>query len=180
MIKLIELYYDSFDLACIIHSLDLGEKTAGALLEKLWKKDNLWLHPDYRTDERQWYMDVHYWTDYLCDKPVIDKEFPAIQRDFKTFGKEVEDATFLTDYFDIDLFFKMKRLQILYLDGQDYVRMKLRTLLKAYGYKRRTPELVRYFRECLLFYHMQTYLRGKEECDIGEIGLDEMVVMRVT
>lgn len=74
---------------------------------------------------------------------------------------------------------KMKRLQILYLDGQGYVRMKLRTLLKSYGYKRRTQDLLKYFRDCMLFYHIQTYLRGKEECDIGEIGLDERIILRV-
>ena len=91
----------------------------------------------------------------------------------------MEEVAFITDYFDIDLFFKMKRIQILYLDRQDYVRMKLRTLLKAYGYKCRTQELLKYLRECMMFYHMQTYLRGKEECDIGEIGLDEMITIRV-
>ena len=176
---MIELYYDSFDLACIIHSLDMGTKTASIMLEKIWKEDNQYLSPYYRTNLRQLYLDVHYWTDYLCDKPVIDKEFPSIQKDFRSFGKDVEEEAFITDYFDIDLFFKMKRVQILYLDGQDYVRMKLRTLLKAYGYKRRTQELLKYLRECMMFYHMQTYLRGKEECDIGEIGLDEMITIRV-
>lgn len=176
---MIELYYDSFDLACIIHSQDMGIRTASEMLEKVWKQDNLYLHPYYRKDLRRLYLDVHYWTDYLCDKSVIDKEFSSIQRDFKSFGREVEEASFVTDYFDLDLFFKSTRLQILYLDGQDYVRMKLRTMLKAYGYKRRTQELLKYLRECLLFYHMQTYLRGKEECDIGDIGLDEMITIRV-
>ncbi len=127
----------------------MGTKTASIMLEKIWKEDNQYLSPFYRTNLRQLYLDVHYWTDYLCYKPVID------------------------------LFFKMKRVQILYLDGQYYVRMKLRTLLKAYGYKRRTQELLKYLRECMMFYHMQTYLRGKEECDIGEIGLDEMITIRV-
>lgn len=115
----------------------------------------------------------------MCDKPVIDREFPAVQKDFNSFGKDVEEAAFITDYFDIDLFFKMKRVQILYLDRQGYVRMKLRTLLKAYGYKRRKQGFLKYLRECMMFYHMQTYLRGKEECDIGEIGLDEMITIWV-
>ncbi|MCX4299601.1 MAG: hypothetical protein OSJ73_21725 [Lachnospiraceae bacterium] len=176
---MIELYYDSFDLACIIHSQDLGTRTAGVMLEKVWNQDNLYLNPYYRTNLRSLYLDVYYWIDYLCDKPLIDREFPSIQKDFMSFGKEVNEGAFVTDFFDIDLFFKMKRLQILYLDGQDYIRMKLRTLLKAYGYKRRTQELLKYFRECLMFYHMQTYLRGKEECDIGEIRLDEMIIIRV-
>ena len=61
----------------------------------------------------------------------------------------------------------------------DTMSIERRTLLKAYGYKRRTQELLKYLRECMMFYHMQTYLRGKEECDIGEIGLDEMITIRV-
>ena len=40
---MIELYYDSFDLACIIHSLDMGTKTASIMLEKIWKEDNQYL-----------------------------------------------------------------------------------------------------------------------------------------
>lgn len=72
----------------------------------------------------------------------------------------------------------MKRLQILYLGSQDYVRIKLRTLIKAYGYKRRTQELLKYFCECLMFYHMQAYIR-EEECDIVKIGLNEMIIIRV-
>ena len=135
----------------------MGTKTASIMLEKIWKEDNQYLSPYYRTNLRQLSLDVHYWTDYLCDKPEIDKEFPAIQKDFHSFGKDVEEEAFITDYFDIDLFFKMKRVQILYLDGQDYVRMKLRTLLKAYGYKRRTQELLKYLRECMMFYHMHMY-----------------------
>ena len=179
VIKLDELYYDSFDFACIIHSQDIGIRTASIMLEKVWKQDNLYLNPYYRTNLRDLYLDVHYWLDYLCDKPVIDKEFPSIQKDFMSFGKEVNERSFITDYFDVDLFFKMKRLQIIYLNKQDYVRMKLRTLLKTYGYKRRTQEFLKYFRECMMFYHMQIYLCGNEKCDIGEIGLDDMITIRV-
>ena len=57
----------------MIHSLDMGTKTASIILEKIWKEDNQYLNPYYRTNLRQLYLDVHYWTDYLCDKPVIDK-----------------------------------------------------------------------------------------------------------
>ena len=103
MIKLIELYYDSFDLACIIHSQDIGTRTASVMLEKVWKQDNLYLNPYYRTNLRALYLDVHSWIDYLCDKPVIEREFPSIQKDFMSFGKEVNERAFVTDYFDIDL-----------------------------------------------------------------------------
>lgn len=176
---MIEFYYSAFDIACMIRSQDMGVRAAGAMLERIWEKDSYFLLPCYRDNLRKFYLDVHSWTDYLCDKPEIDREFPAIQKDFATFGREMGTELLSADHFDLDLFFKMKRLQILYLGGQDYVRMKLRTLLKTYGYKRRTQELLRYFRECFLFYHMQAYLRGREECDLGEIGLDEMITIRV-
>ena len=179
MTKLTELYYNSFDLACIIHSQDIGTKTAGIMLGKIWNNDNMYLTPYYRTNLRALYLDVYYWTDYLCDKMVIDKEFPSIQMDFQSLGKKAEEIVFVTDFFDIDLFFKMKRLQILYFNGHNYVRIKLRTLLRAYGYKRRTQELLKYFYNCLHFYHLQTYLRGREKCDIGEIGPDDMITIRV-
>ena len=118
---MIELYYDSFDFACIIHSLDIGTKTASIMLEKIWKEDNQYLSPYYRTNLRQLYLDVHYWTDYLCDKPEIDKEFPTIQKDFHSFGKDMEEeALSYRIIFDIDLFFKMKRVQILYLNDKIY------------------------------------------------------------
>lgn len=174
-----ELYYNAFDLACIIHSLNLGTRTASILIESMWKNDKQYLAPIYRTNLRQLYREVYYWSDYLCDKPAIDKEFPAIQKDFISCGKNLEEATFVTDYFDIDLFFKMKRIQILYLEGQNYVKMKLKTLLKAYGYKHRTQKLLDYLRICMSFYHMRTYLPGNKVCDIGGIGLDEMIIIRI-
>lgn len=179
MIKLIELYYDSFDLAYIIHSQEMGVRGASVMIEKVWRQDNLYLHPFYRSDLRRLYLDVHYWMDYLCDQPVIEREFLSVQEDFRSFGRELEETAYVSEYSGIELFFKLRRLQILYMDGQDYIRMKLRTLLRAFGYVRRTERLLKYLRECLMFYHMQTYLCGKEECDIGEIGLDEMITIRV-
>ena len=92
---------------------------------------------------------------------MYDVYSPSVQKDFEALGRGMEEAAFMTENFDMDLFFKMKRLQILYLEGQDYVRMKLRTMLKIYGYKRRTQELLRYFRECLMFYHRT--ITGKQK-----------------
>ena len=62
---------------------------------------------------------------------------------------------------------------------QNYVRKKMRTVLKAYGYKRRTAALMSHMRDCMMFYHIQTYLSGERECDIREISLDDMITFRV-
>ncbi len=57
-------------------------------------------------------------------------------------------------------------------------RMKLRTMLKNYGYKRRSDSITARLRDCMMFYHIQTYLKG-EECDIRKISLDDMITFRL-
>ena len=83
------------------------------------------------------------------------------------------------DYPDVDIFFKSLRLRILYVGNQDYVRMKLRTLLTAYGYKRRSQGLMDYLSDCMFFFHIQPYIRGGIECDIREVALDDMITFRI-
>lgn len=174
-----ELLYSSFDLACIINSMDLGAQKTGRLLEELFQKDRFFIERDYRNNKRHLYLDVYYWLDYLSDKPIIDQEFPSIQKDFNSFGRMITEDAFITEYFDLDLFFKKMRLQLLFLGGQDFVRMKLRTMLRAYGYKRRSEKLLQYLNGSLLFYHIETFVRGGVECSISEIGLDEMITFRI-
>jgi len=53
---------------------------------------------------------------------------------------------------------------MLTLEEKNYSRLKLRTLLSAYGYKRRSKEFVAYLKKCLTFYHIQTSFHG-EICD---------------
>ncbi len=73
----------------------------------------------------------------------------------------------------------LKITVIVFLDNQDFVRMKLRTLLRAHGYKRRTAGLNEYLKQCMYFYHIETFIKGGEKCDIGDIALDDMVTFRV-
>ena len=58
-----------------------------------------------------------------------------IKKDITASGRQFDVAEKMSDYPDIDLFFMIMRLRLLYVSGQGYTRMKLRTLLKHYGYK---------------------------------------------
>ena len=71
----------------------------------------------------------------FVDKEALDAEFPAIKKLLSTKDLKISDDDFTADYSDLDLFFKSIRLRILYIGKQDYVRIKLRTLLKRYGLK---------------------------------------------
>ena len=85
----------------------------------------------------------------------------------------------MSDYPEFDLYFMMLRLRIRYMNDLKYVRIKLRTLLKHYGYKRRSDKIMSHIRDCIMFYHIQPYLKGEKECDIKDISLDDMITFRV-
>lgn len=84
-----------------------------------------------------------------------------------------------SDYFDLNLFFKSVRIRCLYGMGKEYVRIKLRTLLAVYGYRRRSRLLVFHILRCMDFYHLKATLRGGGDCDLTTCGLDQMLTFRV-
>lgn len=174
-----ELYYSALDLAAIVNSLELGCRAESELFEKIWQYDRAYLLQKYHGNKRKYILDVCYWGNYLHDKPVIDAEFPAISKDFLSVGNNLELSDFISEASDLDLFFKSLRIKILFLGTQNYTRIKLRTLLKKYGYQRRSQKLLQFINKCIFFYHIQPYVRGGVECDIETISLDEMITFRV-
>lgn len=171
------LLYTALDVACIIDNAGLSTKEALRLAHRMHTEDKSFLAVEYRQNYRKWLLDILYWSDYMQDKIALDAEFPSVQA--------VSDGTLdisdlMRDDFDLDLFFKKLRVQILYLGKKDYVRMKLRTLIAAYGYQRRSKEFVRFLKIRLVFYHIQTALRGNELCDVETMdSLDDMITFRV-
>ncbi len=64
------------------------------------------------------------------------------------------------------------------LFNQKHRIIKLRVLLKKYGYKSRVPQIMLKFRDNILFYHLKTYHKG-EERDIFDFELDDMITFRL-
>lgn len=179
MMNIDELYYDSYSLALFVVSHDMGSRKAMDFIEKIFAEEKGFLYPDYTKDKKLLYSDTLYWMEYLIDKEKLDAEFPVVEKDFKATGKTFIRENVMSEYPDIDLFFMFMRLRIRYVDRQDYERMKLRTLLRNYGYKRRSPAIVAHINKCLIFYHIQTYLRDYEQCDIEKVDIDDMITFRV-
>lgn len=172
-----ELCYSALDLAAIISGMGLGCRATADFLERVWEGERLFLLKIYRENKRQLILDTNYWLTYLSDKPAIDAEFPIIQRDALALGSKLPDDAYLGDVSNLDLFFKSARLRILY-GGRDYVRIKRRTLMARYGYKRLFPALLEHFNRCTYFYHLQPYVRDWVECQIEAVGIDEMLIFR--
>lgn len=175
-----ELCYSPLDLAAIISSMNLGCRAQAVFIEQVWTYERPFIQKSYRDDKRRLIIDTSYWLTYLSDKPAIDAEFPMIQRDMMAVSEELaEESYIITDESGMDLFFKSARLRILYGNGKPYIRVKRRTLMGKYGYKRISPILVDYFNRCTYFYHLQPYVRGHIKCQIEDVGIDEMIMFRV-
>ncbi len=176
---MIEMFYDAYSVAYYIVGNEMGSRTQMEFLEKLYDEEYAFLHPYYKQNKKEFVSDVLYCSDYLIDKDKLDLEFPVVERDFRATGRQFVRDNMMPDDANFDLFFMILRLRILYENDRGYKRMKLKTLLKGYGYKRRTEALTTHIRDCLMFYHIQPYLRGEEECDIRDIKLDDMVTFKV-
>lgn len=174
-----ELYYSAQDLAKIVSGMDFGFRAESEFLERIWQCDRAYLLPEHRSNKRKFILDVYYSECYLRDKPAIDAEFSAISKDFLSAGNNLKTSDFISEASDLDLFFKNLRIKILFYGKQNYERIKLRTLLKRYGYQRRSQKILQYINECIFFYHIKPYVRGGVECDIEAISLDEMITFKI-
>lgn len=174
-----ELLYSPLDIAVILSGLDLDCRQETAFLNRLWEQERAFFQSEYRAEKKKWLLAVYYWSHYWYDKPSMDAEFPCIQRDALSAGGDFREEGFTSDFSNLDLFFKNARLRILYGPGRDYLRVKRRTLMSVYGYRRLSPALKDRFHRCCDFYHLQTYVRGGIACSIEDAGIDEMLIFRV-
>lgn len=174
-----EFYYSAMDLAAIANSVNLSAKEEADFLENIWTYERAFLLPEGYENKRKLILGFSYWRYYLQDKGAIDAEFPAIRKDFISMGSLVNEEQFICDNTDLNLFFKSIRIRILFLNDRNYTRIKIRTLLRMYGHRRRSQKLLQHIQNCMLFYHLQPYERGNIECDISNIPIDTMVTFRI-
>ena len=172
-----DLLYSPYDIAYIISKNDIGVSDTARVLNEMFIKDNAYIEPEYCDSKPKFMLAVMDMLNYINNKDAYESEAPAIKKDAEDLGINSDDQGY-ADLQVVNLFFKEMRLNILY-SSQYYTRLKLRTLLANFGYKRRSESIVRYIRDCLMFYHIKTTLRGNIPCDIEQIGLDEMVTFRV-
>ena len=118
-------------------------------------------------------------TDDHVDRAFLDQEFTVIQQEIAALNGSLQAEDYQRDFLGLDLFFKQARIRILYGYRKNYVKIKLRTLLKEYGYKRRSQNLVLHIQDCMEVYGLEATLRGGVPCNIAEVGLEAMLTFRV-
>ena len=174
-----DLSYSALDVAAILSGMELSCRQESAIIDAIWRGECELLSEKYQSDQRKFILDVRYWITYFYEKPILDQEFPVVQKDISGTNRNLDETQFLSDFQDLDLFFKSIRLRILYGTSHDYVRIKLRTLLSVYDYRRRSAKLMEHLHTCLEFYRLEVFLRGGVPCELDTVDLDQMVIFRM-
>lgn len=173
-----EMLYSPYAIAYVIRSNNMGMKECSAFISKVWQEEKEYLPACYKRDYRKLYLDVMFQLDYMENEEEYNTEFPHINRDLVDVGSKLQMDEEMFER-NLDLFFMNMRLNIIFMSSQGYQRMKLRTLLRQYGYSRRSPNLNKYFERCFCFYHIETFIRGGVRCSISEVDLDDMIIFRL-
>lgn len=89
---------------------------------------------------------------------------------------ENDESDLLSDYFGA--YFKLIKLQLLY-SGANYRKIKLRTLIKDFGYQRRTVALMDNINSMLIALGLTPYLKNHTPCELSSVKLDDMIILRL-
>lgn len=146
-------------------------------LEDLFQQHNMELSLPYRRNYKLFRTTVY---DYIISLDLTDTEVSEAQ----LILNEISSGTLYrfqdkVDEYDVFAFyFKLIKLQIMY-SPQQYKRLKLRTLLHDFGYKRRSLILMDNINSTLKALKLSTYLRNNEKCNIVDVKLDDMIIIRL-
>ena len=161
------------DAAACLFIENFSHKRECEILLDLFRHHNEMIVWDYRHD-------------YLLFKRSVMNLLNLYELDDRTYNeaelilREVDGS--IENDADADCFgayFKLIWLQLMY-SGISYRKIKLRTLLHDFGYKRRTQALTSSMICALNALGLVTYLRNYEVCDIRDVKLDDMVMIRLS
>lgn len=162
------------DIAGYFISADLTHKQQNEILTDIFENHNSSIVFPYRNDFgllRRTVADLI--IKYELDNATID-EVQVIMWEMGEYGSILDKE----NYDRLGAYFKLIKLQLMYSDIS-FKKIKLRTLLKDFGYKRRTADLVSRINRAFSALGLVTYLKNRNQCNIGQVKLDDMIIIRL-
>lgn len=168
--------YSPFDIAIYFKTENLTIREEYLIVESLWEKHKELLQDCYCKEKKIFLNSLKH--ELYKIEGILDCA-DEINLILKEMGSSYRVGELEFEHNVIDSYFKVIKLRLSYTHGTEYCRIKLRTLIRAFGYKRRTAALVEYINSTIDSLGMKVYLRGKEPCSIGEVSLDKVIVIRL-
>ena len=167
-------FYTPNDIAVFLLKANFPLKFEQAILTNLWEEQNH-IANKFKHDKFAFMRAVQLEIASYIFKNEID-ELDLILRDVEP------NYVLLNPCYEHDIilrFFKIIQLELFYIPNKDYYKIKLRRLLKRFGYKRRSSSLIQHITQTLTVLSLTPYLRGYASCDIATIDIDTMVMIRL-
>lgn len=174
-----DFIYTTYELALIITYYRMDSVEITDFLQNVFKYDNAFIEAEYRHNLKDFMLAVMNNVTYISNQEQFELEADAVNKDIEEFSIKNEIQSDDETFRITNIVFKEMRLKILYISKTGYTRMKMRTLLARLGYKRRSPQIVTYIYDCLLFYHIQVSLRDNESCCIENVDMDRLITFRI-
>lgn len=153
---------------------DLRFSEQNRIIEDFFQAHNSELASVYREDLSLLRKEIN--NIKICNTAIDDEldEVAVILNELKVkykFAPQKEEYLF-ADYF------KMLKLQLLY-SGITYKKVKLRTILTKFGYKKRTEQVRKDLVNAIKNLGLHPYLSKRAECEITKIPLDSIISFRL-
>jgi hypothetical protein len=168
--------YSPNDIAVFLLKSDFSLSGEQSVLTHLWEEQKN-IQKKYRLNKHTLVSAVQREiTSYMLANDTDMDELDLIMRDInpnQTLLTTVQEHNCLVH------FFKVIRLELLYVENKDFYKIKLRRLLKRFGYKRRSAAFIQDLTRTMSMLSLKPYLRGYVPCDLAKINIDDMVMIRL-
>lgn len=170
-----EIVYTPYDIANFIINADFNLSDERKVIHNLWMNEKRYLSTEYHENKL-----------LLCRRIEAESYIHSVNGSLNELNSILSDSD--TEYSILDPqyeedailhYLKITKLKLMYIDGCDYVKIKMRNLLKRFGYKRRSVVLVEHMTNALNALSLKTYLRGNVPCYISDVKIDDMIIIRL-
>jgi len=167
--------YHPFEIAEFLSKANFRASDEQATLYRLWE-DGEHISPEYRQDFGAFNRAVR---EILSLFSMTEGDMDELELLMQNMDANGVFGSFPYEHNHILRFLKAVRLELLYIPGRDCYKIKLRTLVKRFGFQRRTSKLLTNITRALQRVSLVPYLRGSVPCDLARIPLDAMVIIRL-
>jgi hypothetical protein len=168
--------YTPNDIAVFLLKADFTLSDEQVILHDLWETGKH-IARKYLRDEAlfKWHIRAKL-ASYMHNKDGDLSELALIMRDVDP-DFVLKNPEYAEDY--ILQYFKVIRLELMYINGRNYYKIKLRRLLRQFGYERRAQSIVQNINRALTLLSLEPFLRGYAPTDIMSAGLNDMIMIRL-
>ncbi|AWX31844.1 hypothetical protein [Methanosphaera sp. BMS] len=164
-------YYTPEQLAYFCYEEKYDLLKVNNLVEKIYREEYSFINKNYHDNQELFLEEILMYQSFLTYEELYDnqvKHHIDINNHLEKYEKFINDFS--------PNFFLITRLILLY--HRKYRVIKLRTLLKKFGYKKRSPFIIQKIRDNVMFYHLKIYIDG-ELVNIEDCDLDDMITFRL-